>query len=96
MVFFGVFAAAFFGVPEFALLFDFFDLLEVLAAAELVFAVLLTVEDAPLEDEDFGFAAVFFEADGFAAGFFAALVFFTGFFVVFSVKPILLNGSSRS
>jgi hypothetical protein len=90
VVFFEVLASVFFEDPVFALLFDFFDVLEVLAAAELVFADFLTLEDAPLEDEDFGFAAVFFEA----AGFFT--VFFAGFFVVFSVKLILLNGPPRS
>jgi hypothetical protein len=90
VVFFEVLASAFFEDPEFALPFDFFDVLEVLAAAELIFAVFLTLEDAPLEDEDFGFAAFFFEA----AGFFT--VFFAGFLVVFSVKLNLLNGPSRS
>jgi hypothetical protein len=95
VVFFGVLDAAFCEDPVFALPFDFFDMLELFAVAELAFAVFLLALDAPLVDEDFGFATVFFDAVGFAAGFFAALVFFAGFFVVFSVKPILLNGPPR-
>lgn len=84
VVFLGVLAAAFFVVPDFALLFDFL-------AAELVFATFFSLVEAAFE-----FAAVFFDAVDFAAGFFTALVFFSGSFFVFSAKLILLNGSSRS
>ena len=97
---FGVLAAAFFEEPEIGLLFDFFDLAEVLVDVELAFAVFFALVDAPLADAEFVdffdlvdaelallvdfFSMVEAELD-FAADFFDAVDFFVLFLSVFSV-----------
>ncbi|MEE9217423.1 MAG: hypothetical protein V3U32_08310 [Anaerolineales bacterium] len=98
--FFGVLAAAFFEEPEIGLLFDLFDLAEVLVDVELAFAAFFTLVDTTLADAEFVdffdlddavlallvdfFSLVEAELD-FAADFFDAVGFLVVFLSVFSV-----------